>query len=93
MKRFVANHPNVEAELKDLAHDLHEELEDIGERLHQTGKMLGNPKYKVELEAIGDKMHALDMKVKRNLKFDDEGLQMWKLHMDNDKFKEVHAER
>lgn len=55
--------------------------------------MLAQPKYKAELEAIGKKVEATNQKIKRNLKFDDEGLQMWTLSMENGKFKEVVRER
>lgn len=58
----------------------------------KTAKFLSNPKYKAELEAIDAKSKALDAKLKRDLEFDDEGLKMWKLHMDNDKFKDRVAE-
>jgi len=32
---------------------------------------------------------ALGEKINKHLKFDDEGLEMWKIHMDNKKQKEV----
>jgi len=70
----------------DLGQDLHHDFEQIGERCAETGKMLSNPKYRAELEAIDKKMKTLDARFKRDLEFDDEGLQMWKLHMDNDKY-------
>merc|ERR1719473_667341 len=83
----------VEAELKDMFEDVGEELEDIGEDLKAFGQVMDDPKYKAELEKIGAGIHKTDMKIKRELKFDDEGLKMWKLHMDNDKTKEIHADR
>jgi len=76
----------------DLGQHLHHNLEDIGARCMETAKMLSNPKYKAELEAIDKRSKALDAKIHRDLDFDDEGLQMWKLHMDNDEFKENVAE-
>jgi SMC interacting uncharacterized protein involved in chromosome segregation len=54
--------------------------------------MLESPKFKAELEAIGAKMQALDLKVKKALKWDSQGLKMWKLHMNNKKFKEIAAD-
>ena len=81
--KFVTAHKKVQAELKDLKHDLVSELEDIGHRLEKTGRLLSEPKYRAELEAIGKKNKALNEKVKRNLKWDDEGLDMWTLSMDN----------
>ena len=64
----------------------------IQTRLGKTGAMLDNPKYQAELKAIGAKMQALDAKVKKALKWDDQGLRMWKLHMNNQKFKEIAAD-
>jgi hypothetical protein len=70
----------------------HKKMTKLQVRLGKTGKMLENPKYKAELEAIGAKMQALDLKIKKPLKWDDQGLKMWKLHMNNQKFKEIAAD-
>lgn len=54
--------------------------------------MLQNKEYQAEIEAIAAKMQALDLKIKKALKWDDEGLKMWKLHMNNKKFKQIAAD-
>lgn len=61
-------------------------------RLEKTGQLINNPAYKAEVDAIAARMHALDLKVKKALKFDAQGLKMWKLHMDNNVTKEIVAE-
>ena len=73
--------------------DVHDDLEDIGESFEDFGKLLNKPRFQKELHAIGQKVEATNKKIHRHLEFDDEGLDMWTLSMDNDKFKEVHAER
>lgn len=74
-------------------HDIGEEVKDIVARLEEFGEFMKNPKYKAEIQAIKAKENELLGKIKRNFKFDDEGLEMWKLHMDNDKAHEIEAER
>lgn len=92
MEKFYNNHPNVKLEAKKLGKVLHQRMQKLQVRLEKTGKMLDSPKYQAELNEIGAKMHALDLKIKKALKWDAQGLKMWKLHMDNDKFKEIVAD-
>jgi len=73
-KAFVAKDKKFQAELKDVVHDVADELEDIGEEMQEFAALLSDPKYKIELEAIGKKIEATNQKIKRNMKFDDEGL-------------------
>lgn len=54
--------------------------------------MLENQKYQAEIQAIVAKMQALDLKIKKALKIDAQGLKMWKLHMNNKKFKQIAAD-
>jgi len=42
---FIKKHEKVSEALEDLVSDLRDNLEEIGERLHETAKMLDNPKY------------------------------------------------
>jgi hypothetical protein len=92
MEHFVNSHPEVKAEGKKLGRIFHKKMVKLEGRLRKTGNMLDSPKYKAELEAIGAKMQALDLKVKKALKWDSQGLKMWKLHMNNKKFKEIAAD-
>jgi len=73
--------------------DVMVELEDVGKRLGETAELLSEPKYRAELEAIDQKNKALMHKIKRNLKWDDEGLEMWTLRMNNGEFKKNVAEQ
>ena len=43
-------------------------MADIAKELGETSKLLEDPKYKAELDAIAAKMKALDAKFKANLK-------------------------
>lgn len=43
-------------------------MADIAKELGETSKLLKDPKYKAELDAIAAKMKALDAKFKANLK-------------------------
>lgn len=67
-EKFVKSHPEVDAELKDLGNDLSKDFVEIKTEMEESAKLLEDPKYKAELEAIANKMKALDMKVKKNLK-------------------------
>ena len=67
-EKFVKSHPEVDAELKDLGNDLNKDFVEIKTEMEESAKLLEDPKYKAELEAIANKMKALDMKVKKNLK-------------------------
>ena len=67
-EKFVKSHPKIDAESKDLADYLIKECNEISHEMGESAKMLEDPKYKAELEAIAGKMKALDMKFKKNLK-------------------------
>ena len=56
--------------------DVGDDLEDIGEELEDFGELLDDPKYKEELIAIKKGIKKTNRKIKRHLKFDDEGLKM-----------------
>jgi len=45
-------------------------MADVAKELGETSKLLEDPKYKAELEAIAAKMKALDAKFKANIKFE-----------------------
>ena len=92
MEKFYNSHPRVQVEGKKLQKVFHKKMVKIQTRLGKTGAMLDSPQYKAELQAIGAKMQALDLKVKKALKWDAQGLKMWKLHMNNQKFKEIAAD-
>ena len=70
VQKFVDSNQKVEAEVKDLGDDLMENFQEISAEIEESAKMLEDPKYKAELEAIANKMKALDMKVKKNLKIE-----------------------
>lgn len=82
VNKFINEHPKVGQELQKLTKEIEAEFHEIGQRLEKTGGLLGDPKYKAELESIGKKWEALDRKFKANLHWDDEGLKMWKVSMD-----------
>jgi len=46
------------------------------------------PKYAEEVKAIQKREEKLMRKIGRDLKYDDEGFDMWTLSMDNNKFKQ-----
>lgn len=68
---FVKNHDEVEKELQELGQDLQKEMHDIQTEMMESAKLLDDPKYKAELEAIAAKVKALDAKFKANLKFEE----------------------
>jgi len=74
---FIKHHPILRHHLEDLAQDLMYEVDDIRYRLKDTIRKMDAPKYKAELNAIGQDLKAFHNKVKINLKFNDEGLKMW----------------
>ena len=45
-------------------------MQDVQKELMESAKLLEDPKYKAELEAIAGKMKALDAKFKANIKFE-----------------------
>jgi hypothetical protein len=55
-EKFVKSHPRVEAELQDLGKDLQKNFDEIAAEMQETAKMLEDPKYRAELEAIAKKM-------------------------------------
>jgi len=89
---FIKHHPILRHHLEDLAQDLMYEVDDIRYRLKDTIRKMDAPKYKAELNAIGQDLKAFHNKVKINLKFNDEGLKMWSAQMDNKKHDELEAD-
>jgi len=89
IERFIKKHKKVQQELKEMAEDVQDVLKDIEGDLKEFGKVLDDPKYKAELQAIANKVEATNKKIERNLKFDDEGLNMWRVHMNNEKIVEI----
>jgi DNA anti-recombination protein RmuC len=55
VKKFITSHPKINNELGALSKEIEADFQDVGQRLKKTGDMLGSPKYKAELEAIGAK--------------------------------------
>lgn len=70
IEKFVAKHKDVAEEAGELQADLMEEMHDIEEELKESAKLLEDPKYRAELEAIAAKMKALDAKFKASIKFE-----------------------
>lgn len=70
IEKFVASKPEIQKELKELDAELKEEMQDVQNELMESAKLLENPEYKAELEAIAAKMKALDAKFKANIKFE-----------------------
>jgi len=91
-KKFVQSHKRIQAELKDLGQFMKHEFEQIGERLEKLGHHMEDPKYRAELEAIGQKHQALNNKFKKHIEWHDEGLKMWTLRMDNSDQEEIAAD-
>ena len=89
MEKFANSHPEVKAEVGKLGKMFHKKMGALQARLQKTKGLLSDPKYDAELKAILQKMQALDLKVKKALEWDAEGLKMWKLHMNNKQFKEI----
>lgn len=89
MEKFYNTHPKVKAEAKKLVKIFSKKVDKLVVRLEKTGKMLENPKYQQELQEISQKMKALDLKIKKALRWDAEGLKMWKVSMNNKKFKQI----
>jgi len=54
---------------------------------------MGNPKYAAEVKEIQTMEKALAKKIDQDLVWDDEGFEMWKVHMDNEKDYEIIRER
>lgn len=71
----------------DYIDDQMHHLEQIGEDIMHFLEFTENPKYQAELKAIHAKEQAIQAKVAKHFKADDEGLDMWKLHMNNGKTK------
>jgi len=91
-KKFVQSHKRIQAELKDLGQFMKHEFHQIGARLEKFGHHMENPKYRAELEAIGQKHQALNHKMKKAIEWNDEGLKMWTLRMDNSDQEEIAAD-
>jgi hypothetical protein len=70
IEKFVKSHNEVENEVERLGQDLQGEMQDVQKELMESAKLLEDPKYKAELEAIAGKMKALDAKFKANIKFE-----------------------
>ena len=70
LEKFVSKHDGVAKEVADLQHKIQLEMQDIERELQESAAMLNDPKYKAELEAIANKMKALDAKFKANLKWE-----------------------
>jgi len=91
-KKFVRSHKRIQAELHELGQFMEHECHQIGERLEKLGHHMENPKYRAELEAIGQKHEALNNKFKKHIEWNDEGLKMWTLRMDNSDQEEIAAD-
>lgn len=77
IETFIKKHDEVEEEVNELGMGLHHELTQIGWRLHKTARMMKNPKYRKELMAIKKSVRKTNLKIKKNLKWDPQGLKMW----------------
>ena len=61
----------VDDELANLGQDLSKDFQEIGQEMEEAAQMLEDPKFKAELEALAQKMKALELKIKNGVKFEE----------------------